>query len=101
MSANLRLVRDGAGIELQRGTFDVLVDGTQVGTLEWRRNLELQVTAGHHEIQISRGRYSSRRLGFDLADGETADFQVHGAMLWPRYVVSLLKPDLAISLKHE
>jgi len=28
-------------------------------------------------------------------------FRVHGAMLWARWVVSMLKPDLAISLKRE
>jgi hypothetical protein len=28
-------------------------------------------------------------------------FRVHGAMVWPRWVVSMLKPDLAISLKRE
>lgn len=59
VSATLRLVREGFGIELRRGRFDVTVDG------------------------------------------ETASFRCHGAMVWPRFVASLVKPDLAISLRRE
>jgi hypothetical protein len=36
-----------------------------------------------------------------LAAGEVVNFRGHGAMVWPRYVVSIVKPDLAISLKRE
>jgi hypothetical protein len=47
------------------------------------------------------GRYSSRDQSFDAADGETVDFRCHGAMVWPRYLASFVKPGLAISLKRE
>jgi hypothetical protein len=101
MSATLRLVRNGTGIELRRGTFEVSVDGKRVGSIDWLGDLEIQVQPGRHEIRIAKGRYSSRAHDFEVAEGSTAAFQVHGAMLWPRYVASIFKPDLAISLKHE
>jgi hypothetical protein len=34
-------------------------------------------------------------------DAETVNFRCHGAMLWPLYVASMVKADLAISLKRE
>jgi hypothetical protein len=36
-----------------------------------------------------------------VADDEVVNFRGHGAMLWPRYVASIVKPDLAISLRRE
>jgi hypothetical protein len=56
---------------------------------------------GRHTLRIRKGRYSSREYSFDATDGETVSFRCHGAMVWPRYVASLVKPDLAISLKRE
>jgi hypothetical protein len=38
---------------------------------------------------------------FDVSDGDTANFRCHGANIWPRFVASLVKPDLAISLRRE
>jgi hypothetical protein len=99
--ATLRLLREGVGIELRRGTFDVLVDGSSVGAIEWHGSVEVPVTAGSHTLRIRAGRYSSLDHAFDAVDGATVSFQVHGAMVWPRYVASIFKPDLAISLKRE
>jgi hypothetical protein len=36
-----------------------------------------------------------------VADGETVAYRCHGANLWPIFVASLVKPDLAISLRRE
>ena len=36
---------------------------------------------------------------FDVSDGGVVSFRCHGAMIWPTYVASILKPDLAISLR--
>jgi hypothetical protein len=36
-----------------------------------------------------------------VADGQVASFRCHGAMVWPRWVASFVKPDLAISLVRE
>ena len=101
MSATLRLTREGAGIELRRGRFEILVDGKSVGSLENLETFEAPLELGHHTLQVRAGRYSSHDHSFEVADGEVVNFRCHGAMLWPRYVASIVKPDLAISLKRE
>lgn len=101
MTAMLRLVREGFGIELWRGRFDVTLDGEKVGSLDLHESVETPVAPGEHTLRIERGRYSSPARSFDVSDGETADFRCHGANIWPRFVASLIKPDLAISLRRE
>jgi hypothetical protein len=101
VSATLRLIREGAGIELRRGPFEIQLDGTSVGSIKHRETVETTLEPGHHTLRIRSGRYSSQDHSFDVNDGETVNFRTHGAMIWPRYVASIVKPDLAISLKHE
>ena len=101
MTATLELTREGFGIELRRGAFQVLLDGTDIASIERHGTVEEPVEPGHHTLQVAAGRYTSGTLSFDAADGEVVSFRCHGAMVWPRYVVSFLKPDLAISLKRK
>ena len=101
MPATLKLTRQGFGLELRRGTFSIVVDGTDVGSIELHDTIELPVTPGRHTLRVHKGRYSSRDVTFDVADGEVANFRCHGAMVWPRYVASIIVPSLAISLTRE
>ncbi len=102
MSATLRLTRETPfAFELRRGTFEIAVDGKTVGAIKSHETVDTPIEPGHHTLQLQAGRYSSRDHSFDLADGEVASFRCHGAMIWPTYVVSFLKPDLAISLRPE
>ena len=101
MTGILRLMREGVGLELRRGTFDVLLDSDSVGSINWHDTTEVPLESGRHTICIRAGRYSSPEHSFQVADGETVTSRVHGAMVWPTWVLSMLKPDLAISLKRE
>jgi hypothetical protein len=101
VSATLKLIREGIGIELRRGTFDVLVDGKSVGSIERDDAVEVPIDPGRHTIRIRAGRYSSPVHSFEASDDETVTFRLHGAMMWPRYVASIVKPDLAIALRRE
>jgi hypothetical protein len=101
MSATLRLTREGVGIELRRGRFEIYVDSESVGSLLRHEAVEIPVEPGHHTLRIRAGRYSSQDHSFDVAGGEVVNFRTHGAMIWPRYVASIIKRDLAISLKRE
>ena len=101
MPATLKLTREGFSIELRRGQFDISVDGRNVGSLKYGDTVEAPVEPGHHTLRLQAGRYSSRDHSFDAADDEVVSFRCHGAMLWPRWAVSFVKPDLAISLKRE
>lgn len=101
MPATLRLTREGIGVELRRGRFDISIDGRSIGSLDYRDTVETPVEPGHHTLRIQAGRYSSRDHSFDATDGETVSFRCHGAMVWPRWAASFVKPDLAISLTRE
>jgi len=101
LPTTLRLIRQGYGIELRRGTFDIVLDGKDVGKINNHETVEKIIEPGHHELQIRAGRYSSRGYSFSVADGGEVSLRCHGAMIWPRYVVSIFKPDLAISIKQE
>lgn len=101
MSATLTLTREGLGIELRRGTFHVLLDGDDITSIERGDTIEEPIEPGHHALRITAGRYSSEVRQFDASDGDVVTFRCHGAMIWPRYLVSVVKPDLAISLKRE
>jgi hypothetical protein len=101
MAATLKLTREGFGMELRRGTFDILVDGSNAGSLEWHETVEVAIEPGRHTIQIRKGRYASRDHAFDAIDGDVVNFRCHGAGIWPTYVASILMPNLAISLMRE
>ena len=100
MAATLKLTRAGVGVELRRGTFDVLIDGSGVGSINWHDTVEVPVEPGRHTIRLRRGRYSSQDHAFEVSDGEIVTFQVHGAMVWPRWVVSMVKPTSPSPLKR-
>jgi hypothetical protein len=102
MSATLRLTRGASfAIELRRGQFEIWVDSENVGSIDNNQTVETPVEPGRHTVRIRHGRYSSRELPFDVADGDSIDFRCHGAYLWPIYVASFVVPSLAITLKHE
>ena len=101
MSATLRLTRRGLGIELRRGQFEISVDGKDVGSLlEYGDTVETPLEPGRHTLRIRSGRYASRGRSFDVTDNEIVSFRCHGAMVWPRYVASFVRPGLGISLKR-
>jgi hypothetical protein len=102
MSATLRLTRKHPGIELRRGPYEIQSDGKRIGVMaKTHETLEISLEPGHHTLRIRSGRYSSQERAFDVADGEVVNFRIHGAMVWPRYVASIIRPDLAISLRRE
>jgi len=102
MAATLQLVREtGSLMELRRGTFRVLLDGNDVGSIDRHQTIKVPVEPGHHTLQVKAGRYTSGRRPFDAADGEIVNFRCNGAVIWPVYLASIVKPDLALTLKHE
>jgi hypothetical protein len=99
VAGTLRVIRESFGIELQRGAFDVVVDGRNVGTIEKKNDsLETSLEPGHHTVRIRKGRYSSAERSFYAVEGESASFRCHGASVWPRWVASRIVPSIAISL---
>jgi hypothetical protein len=100
VSGTLRLTREGIGIELRRGTFEILVDDKNVGSIEWHETVEMPLAPGPHALRIRKGRFSSPSRSFDIGDGDVANFTCHGSMVWPRWLLSFVVPGLGISLRR-
>jgi len=101
VSATLRLTHKAIGVEVRRGTYDVVVDGERVGPLEMNDTIELPIGDGHHSLQVRNGRNSSRTLTFDAADGQAVAFRCSGKRFLPIFLVSFVVPRLALSLRPE
>ncbi len=103
MSATLTVTRKVKTpvMEIHRGTFDVVVDGNRVGSIEDHETFEAPVEPGRHTLQVRRGRYSSRTAAFDAAEDEIIAFRCHGRRIWPILLASLVLPSLALKLVRE
>jgi hypothetical protein len=101
MSATLKLAHKAIGVEVRRGTFDVVVDGERVGSLEMNDMIEIPIEAQHHTLQVRNGRNLSRTLAFDAAEGQVVSFRCSGKRFLPIFLVSFVVPRLALSLRQE
>jgi hypothetical protein len=101
MAATLKLTHRAIGVEVRRGTYDVVLDGERVGSLEMNDTFETPVEPGRHTLQVRDSRNSSRTKTFDAADGEIASFRCTGKSILPIFLLSLVVPSLALSLVRE
>lgn len=106
MTATLHLVRHMSAnpwpvMELRRGPFHVLLDGSDIGSIDRHGTIEVPIEPGHHTLQVKAGRYTSRQRSFDAADGAIVSFRCNSSTIWPVYLASFIKPDLALKLKHQ
>ncbi len=101
MASTLRVVHRATGVEVRRGTYDVLLDGEHAGLLELNEPIEIAVEPGRHTLQVRNGRNSSRTKTFDAAEGETVAFRCSGKSVLPIFLLSFVVPSLALSLRRE
>ena len=101
MAATLRLAHKAIGVEVRRGTYDVVVDGKPAGSVEMNETVDIPVEPGRHTLQVRNGRNSSRTKTFDAAEGETASFRCTGKSILPIFLLSFAVPSLALSLRRE
>jgi hypothetical protein len=101
MAATLKLTHRAIGVEVRRGTYDVVLDGERVGSLELDDPIEIPVEPGRHTLQVRNGRNSSRTKTFDAAEGETVAFRCSGKSILPIFLLSFVVPSLALSLHRE
>jgi hypothetical protein len=102
-SSTLRMTRQAGaiGFEFLRRPFEIILDGSVVGSVASHAATEIPVQPGHHKLRLRGGRFLSPLRSFDAADGETVRFQCHSVQIWPTLVLSLIKPDLGISLRPQ
>jgi hypothetical protein len=102
MTSTLQLTRTFGGVTDSKGKWQILIDGTAVGSIDPKQTVELPVEPGHHTLRVKRSeRFLSRERSFDAADEQVVSFWCRSQLLWPMYVASLIKPDLWISLRRE
>jgi len=101
MSATLKLTHKTIGLEIRRGTYDVVLDGERVGSLELDDTFETPVEPGRHTLQVRSGRNSSRTKTFDAAESEVVSFRCSGKSILPIFLLSFVIPSLALSLHRE
>ena len=101
MSATLKLTHKAIGAEVRRGTFDVLIDGKRVGSVEMNDTIETPVEPGRHTLQVRNGRNSSGIQTFDAAEGELVAFRCTGKRFLPLFLASFVFPSLALKLRRE
>jgi len=101
MSATLKLTHRAIGAEARRGTYDAMVDGERVGSVEMNDTIEVPVEAGRHTLQIRDGRMSSGTETFDVAEGDSVAFRCTGKRFLPIFLASFLVPRLALKLVRD
>jgi hypothetical protein len=101
LAATLKLTHRAIGVEVRRGTYDVVLDGERVGSLELNDTFEIPVEPGRHTLQVRNGRNSSRTKTFDATEGETVAFRCSGKSILPIFLLSFVVPSLAIPLHRE
>lgn len=101
MSATLHVSHKAIGAEVRRGTYDVVLDGATIGSVEMNETFESPMEAGAHTLQVRNGRNSSRTKTFDAADGEVVAFRCTGKSILPVFLASFFAPSLALSLIRE
>ena len=101
MAAMLRLTHKAIGVEVRRGTYDVVVDDQRAGSVEMNDTIEIPIEAGHHTLQVRNGRNLSRTLTFDAAEGKVAAYRCTGKRFLPIFLASFVVPRLALSLRPE
>jgi hypothetical protein len=101
MSAILKVAHKAIGVEVRRGTFDVMVDGKRLGSLEMNDTIEIPIEAGLHTLKVRNGRNRSRALTFDAAEAQVVAFRCTGKRFLPIFLASFVVPRLALSLGPE
>lgn len=101
MSATLKLTHKAIGAEVRRGTYDAVLDGQQVGSVEMNSTIELAVDPGRHALQVRNGRNLSGTETFDAADGQTVAFRCTGKRFLPVFLASFAVPRLALKLVRD
>jgi hypothetical protein len=101
MTATLKMTHKAIGVEVRRGTYDVVVDGERAGSLEMNDTIEIPIEPGRHTLQIRSGRKSSRTQTFEAAESQTVAFRCTGKSFLPIFLASFAVPSLALQLRRE
>ena len=100
MTATLKMTHKAMGVEVRRGTYDIVVDGQRAGSLEMNDTIEIPVEPGRHTLLIRSGRNSSRTQTFEAAESQIVAFRCTGKSILPIFLASFVVPSLALNLRR-
>jgi hypothetical protein len=100
MTATLKITHKAIGVEVRRGTYDIVLDGHPAGSLEMNGTVEIPVETGRHTLQIRSGRNSSRTQTFEATESQTIAFRCTGKSFLPIFLASFVFPSLALQLRR-
>jgi hypothetical protein len=101
MPAVLRVVHKSIGAEVRRGSYEVVLDGEPVGSVEMNASFEVEVEPGSHSLQVRDGRKASSTERFEAAEGASVVFRCTGKRFLPIFLASFVMPKLALKLVRE
>ena len=101
MSTTLKLTHKAIGAEARRGSYDVVVDGERLGSVDMNDTIEIPIEPGRHTLQLRNGRKSSSTETFDAAEGESVAFRCTGKRFLPIFLASFFVPRLALKLVRD
>jgi|GEM_PF-395890 len=100
ITATLKMTHKSIGVEVRRGSYDIVVDGQRAGSLEMNDTIEIPVGPGRHTVQVRSGRNSSRMQTFDAAESQTVAFRCTGKSFLPIFLASFVVQSLALQLRR-
>jgi len=101
MAATLKVTHGAIGVEVRRATYEVVLDGERVGSVEMNNTFETPVEPGRHTLQVRSGRNSSGTKTFDAGEGEIISFKCTGKSILPLFLLSFVVPSLALVLRRQ
>jgi len=101
MAATLTVAHKAIGAEVRRAPYDVMLDGQRVGSVEMNGTFEVPIEPGQHTLQVRSGRNSSRTKTFNAADGEATTYRCTGKSILPKFLLSFLVPNWALTLHRQ
>jgi hypothetical protein len=101
MTATLTITHKAIGVEVRRGTYDVVLDGHNAGSVDMNDTIKIPIGPGRHTVRVVSGRLSSRTQTFEATDGQNVSFRCTGKSFLPMFLVSFVVPQLALQLRRE
>jgi hypothetical protein len=101
MSGTLTVTHKAFGAEVRRGTYDVVLDGDRVGSVDMNDTFEIPVEPGRHNLQVRSGRNSSRTVTFDTVDDGRVAFRSSSPAWHSRSTASSRRLRTALRRGHD
>src|SRR5579863_2789471 len=100
MTATLKLTHKAIGVEVRRGTYEIILDGQHSGSLKMNDTIEIPIEPGPHTLKIRSGRSTSRTQKFEAAENRTVAFRCTGKSFLPIFLASFVFPSLRLQLRR-